>query len=288
MPYLSNTEYGSSAEDLGCGPECKCGPCKAGLSGLDEWYEKERERQPPPSAQSGQSPPQASSAQPLSGWNGSGFGLAYRSPRRRLPVGPAPAIAPAPGRANSPAIDQRVLQDAIRRGVRNLRQLTAAVFFARHPSRRAEWLQIRDRIARPALQQLSTTSRVSVGGPRLSGFSHFGFGEPQPTPVCEPARSDLTTVADDLKLLNRELGKGAKASRLRLQLKRRLLVLDAEVIIRSLDSYIQSGCCEPALKTLESEVNGLPWPVSAGATKARLAKAIVAAQEKARNDRKHC
>ena len=175
-----------------------------------------------------------------------------------------------------------MVQDAIRKGVRNLRQLTAAIFLARHPSLRAEWRQIRDQIARPALQ------RLSPAVPRVNGLSYFGFGEPQTAGVCEPARGDLTAVADDLKLLNRELGKGINGSPRRLELKRQLLVLDVEVIIRSLDSYIESGCCEPRLKTLESEINGMPWPVLAGAIKARLAKAIVAAQEKARKDRKHC
>lgn len=276
MSYSSNIDYGSAPQDLGCGPECKCGPCKSGLSGLDETYVKEQER-----------PPRATPAQPLSGWDRSGVGSGYR-PRRRIPYGPTPAIAPGPGPVNSPAVDQQVVQDAIRRGVRNLRQLTAAIFFARHPAQRAEWVAIRDRIARPALQQLPFVNRPPVNGPRRNGFSRFGLGEPQPTPLCEPAKSDLSTVATDLNFLNRELGKGAGASRVRVELRKRLLDLDADFVIRSLDSYIQSGCCEGQLKTLESEVNGLPWPVSAGATKAKLAKAIIAAQEKARKDRKHC
>lgn len=91
MSYSSNTEYGSALEGLGCGSDCKCGPCKAGLSGT----------------------------------------------------------------ATTPSLDQRVLQDALRRGVRNLRQLTVAIYLARHPEQRAEWVAIRDRIARPALQQIS-------------------------------------------------------------------------------------------------------------------------------------
>ena len=90
MPYLSNFEYGPSETDLGCGPECKCGPCKAGLNGLD---------------------------------------LAD--------------------------MDQRVMQDALRNGVRDLRQITAAIFLARHPSQKAEWVQIRDQIARPALKRFT-------------------------------------------------------------------------------------------------------------------------------------
>jgi len=149
MSYLSNIEYGSSEAALGCGPECSCGPCKAGLHGLDEWYVKEPERRPEPQA----SPP-ASDAQPLSGWERTGP-AGYRGQYRRPPVGPTPAIPPD--------IDQRVVQDALRRGVRNLRHLTAMIFFARHPSRRAEWMEIRDRIARPALQQVAPGNGGFVG-----------------------------------------------------------------------------------------------------------------------------
>lgn len=43
MSYISNIEEGSFEGGLGCGPACKCGPCKSGMSGFDEWYEKEEE-----------------------------------------------------------------------------------------------------------------------------------------------------------------------------------------------------------------------------------------------------
>ena len=137
MAYLSNSEYGSSDESLGCGSECKCGPCSSGLRGLGEWYVKETDSRP--QRQAGKD---SVRAQPLSGWD----------PRR------GPALRPV--RANSPDMDHRLAQDLLRRGVRNLRQLTAAIFFARHPSQRAEWVQIRDRIARPALQQLAGRNGV--------------------------------------------------------------------------------------------------------------------------------
>jgi hypothetical protein len=52
-------------------------------------------------------------------------------------------------------MDQRVMQDALRNGVRDLRQITAAIFLARHPSQKAEWVQIRDQIARPALKRFT-------------------------------------------------------------------------------------------------------------------------------------
>jgi hypothetical protein len=73
-----------------------------------------------------------------------------------------------PGGVNTPDTDQRVVQDALGRGVRNLRQLTAMIFFARHPSQRTEWIEIRDRIARPALQQTARRNGVFInrGGVR--------------------------------------------------------------------------------------------------------------------------
>src|ERR1044071_4896992 len=68
MSYFSNTEESS----LGCGPQCSCGPCKSGLSGLDQHYEKEKtdEDTAPP-------PPGPSSSKRLSGWPKSGLRLGY-------------------------------------------------------------------------------------------------------------------------------------------------------------------------------------------------------------------
>src|SRR6185503_16669555 len=106
MSYLSNIEYGPSEAALGCGPECSCGPCKAGLHGLDEWYVKEPERRP--EAQSAPPGQQSSNAHALSGWDRSAAGTGYRGQYRRTPVGPIPAIPPD--------IDQRVVQEALRRG----------------------------------------------------------------------------------------------------------------------------------------------------------------------------
>src|SRR6185503_10353144 len=41
MSYFSNIEDGPSPSELGCGPECNCGPCKTTMSGLNELYVKE-------------------------------------------------------------------------------------------------------------------------------------------------------------------------------------------------------------------------------------------------------
>lgn len=67
MSYFSSMEDGASLDGLGCGPACNCGPCKSGLSGLSEWYEKEEER---PAATRVRPPQRSSSAEPLNGWNG--------------------------------------------------------------------------------------------------------------------------------------------------------------------------------------------------------------------------
>jgi len=78
MSYFSDIEDPLATEGLGCGAQCKCGPCKSGLNGLDEWYE----RQPDEEAQ-GPAPPPAPMPRPtpssmrLSGWARPGFGFGY-------------------------------------------------------------------------------------------------------------------------------------------------------------------------------------------------------------------
>jgi hypothetical protein len=73
-----------------------------------------------------------------------------------------------------PAIQQQILQSALARGVRNLSQLTAALFFARHPSQRREWVHIREQIVRPALQRAAVNSGIPVRPVGLNGSSNFG------------------------------------------------------------------------------------------------------------------
>jgi hypothetical protein len=119
-------------------------------------------------------------------------------------------------------------------------------------------------------------------------YPRFGLASVPAIPICGAASADLATVAADLTLVNNELAKGAGASPHRLDLKRRLLDLDVNGMIASLDSYIVSGCCEPSLKRLESEVLALPWHVSVDPMRARLLREITAAQGRARKDFKHC
>jgi hypothetical protein len=304
MSYISNIEEGSFEGGLGCGPACKCGPCKSGMSGLDEWYEKETADEPAevptPKAPSQSEPRSEASPQSksLKGWIPSGIGLGYYGQ-------PGPG-GPEVGPQTSSSVEQRLVQDAVRRGTRNSRQLSNIIFFARHPSRRgspilaneggliAEWRQIREHIVLPALRQMfgptnGVVERRRVGRPRPLGSPRFGFGEPPAAPVCASARNDLAAVANDLNLINNELAKGIfLSSPVRLALKKQLLDSDANGMIAALDTYIASGCCEPALKTLETEVQALPWPASVGPTKAKLLKEIVAAQGRARKDFKHC
>jgi hypothetical protein len=84
------------------------------------------------------------------------------------------------------------------------------------------------------------------------------------------------------------LARGAGASAVRLTLKRKLLDTDVDGMIHALDFYIESGCCEPSLKTLESEIQALPWAPIVVPTRARLLSEISAAQTRARKDFKHC
>ena len=86
-------------------------------------------------------------------------------PARPVPLA-SPPQPPAPGPRGGLSSRVRLIQDAIRRGIRDLELLTALVFNARHPERagrppqphepalRQEWLHIRDHWVRPALERL--------------------------------------------------------------------------------------------------------------------------------------
>src|SRR3989442_14077917 len=155
MSYLfSDVADRLFAGGSGCGPECGCHSCQSAAGGLHQWYEKEEEEEasaqltPPP--QSG--PPRAVSArsQPLHGSypSGSRLGLYYPSrlgffsqdqeaaqtspeTQEALPGSSSPG-----GPTYSPDPESVFLQDAIRRGIRDINQLTTMIFLARHPSLR--------------------------------------------------------------------------------------------------------------------------------------------------------
>ena len=114
MSYFSNTED-QLLGGLGCGSKCSCGPCKSGMSGFDEWYEKEGADEPaeptPPRAPSRSQPPIRATPQAgsLKGWDWSGIGLGYyglpravvqlhglAQPRGPLPQPVIPRTRPVP------------------------------------------------------------------------------------------------------------------------------------------------------------------------------------------------
>ena len=342
MSYFS-AEEPMLGNPLGCGPECNCGPCRSGMNGFNEWYEKDEDDEPPfevmtPGA------PQNNIQPPLSGWYGRGLGfysLGEETPAPAPGTVPTPEPAqtapdqgpgsqpepahqqepspPPPSREGAPTeskpqtadqnrleADLRLIRESLSRGIRNLKRLTDIVFFDRHPNLKDssawssdsalfdEWRQIREEIVLPEFRR-SVRSRPRIVyryRPRpvrrrgLHGYPGLGyFAAP---PVCDAARRDLEAVGDDLKLIQRELARGAGASPTRLNLKRQLLDLEVDGMIRSLDAYIATGCCEPSLQVLESEIHGLGWPPLTIPTKTRLVGEIVAARARARKDFKHC
>ena len=329
MSYFSNNEEQSFGSWLGCGKGCSCGPCRSGLSGFGERYEREEEEEELP-------PPAVPGAAPLNGWYGSG--LSYygfdeaESPAPDIPESPAPesgtpgseAASPhappsspptaepttetpsASAQPSSPDAEQELIQEALRSGIRNPWQLVDVVFFARHPGRKStpikpnetellsERQHIRLRMVLPALRQLMSLRRppirrrIVVRPRRMRRAGRLGFAGVPSSPVCGAARRDLTAVELDIDLINREVARGAGASARRLDLKKRLLDSDVNGMIRSLDAYIATGCCEPSLKTLAAEVNSLPWHVSVVPIRMKLQREIIAAQGRARRDTTHC
>lgn len=115
-----------------------------------------------------------------------------------------------------------------------------------------------------------------------------GLGQPA-SPSCNAAVSDLELLSIILRRLNRSLNESPRNPG-RISRLKRLVGLQVSSIISVLDNYIKEGCCEPSLKTLETQVDKLPWtqdrPVQE--QKDKLVKAIQKSQEKARKDFDHC
>jgi len=303
MSYFSpdQSELGSG---LGCGPTCNCGPCRSGATGLGQRYEAEEK-----------------DGLGFGYYGGYGYGrYGDEEQQSEAESAPAPAPVPEPARtearpvaeqrpiaaeSSSPEADQGLLREALSRGIRSPRRLTDIIFFARHPELKEnpawanngalldEWRQIRERLVVPEMRRrFAPHPRIiryrRISAARFHGPPHFGFGYFAAPPVCESARRDLDTIAFDVKIINNELAKGAGLSPRRLSLKQDLLNQDVDSMISSLDSHIASGCCEPALKTVEADVNSMPWPALVAATKSKLITEIIAAQDRARKDFKHC
>jgi len=246
MSYFSAEGTGLESS-LGCGSECKCGPCRSGISGLNEWYEKEEEderetnTQGTPRYQTVAPPPQLSGYD----WFRGSFGYygdddtpAATEPEPaantdQQPAQPEQKPVAAEQRPTStesrPVIDESILRDAIGHRIRNPKRLTDILFFARHADLRGsttwandaalldEWRQIRNDIVIPELRRsvvprYRPVVRRRMRHPRLHGFPNNGLGYFAAPPVCEPARRDLAAVATDLNLINNELARGPGAS----------------------------------------------------------------------------
>jgi hypothetical protein len=118
-------------------------------------------------------------------------------------------------------------------------------------------------------------------------LTNQGLGQSETS--CEPAQVDIAQLADYLTWLSNELRKNPPNPK-KTALLKRLVELEVGAIILSFRSYIEAGCCEPALKDLELQANKLPWPTEKDLQKQRgkLIDAIQKAQGKAQKDFKHC
>jgi hypothetical protein len=108
-------------------------------------------------------------------------------------------------------------------------------------------------------------------------------------PICDGAQSDLGNLGFQLRLLNEELRKPTPDPG-RVRILKDLVIVWVDQIISNLNAYIASGCCEPHLDVLQSQVSALPWPgdQEVQGARSRLINAIQAAKVRARGDHEHC
>src|SRR5262245_29482248 len=100
MAYFSADEP-MLGNPLGCGPSCSCGPCRSGMSGFNEWYEKEEEDDEPPFQVVTAGARANNMRQPLNGWYGGG-GLGFFRLGEEAPATPPEGAAP-PDQAPPPS-----------------------------------------------------------------------------------------------------------------------------------------------------------------------------------------
>lgn len=81
------------------------------------------------------------------------------------------------------------------------------------------------------------------------------LGEP---PTCDPAEHSLERLAGSLKMFKKETDK-TYPDAARLKRLGTLVGMDADNLSANLADFIDRGCCEPELKTLEAQVQALPW-----------------------------
>ena len=120
-------------------------------------------------------------------------------------------------------------------------------------------------------------SRVTWPGDRDA--VPLGLGEPAAAPRCAAAELDVFLLDSILKRLTSQ----PTDSKL-LDLRKRAV----ESTIKALPTFVEQGCCEPHLKTLENDVQNLPWQTGHDPLRKRLVDAIRGAQKRARKDFKHC
>ncbi len=164
MAYLRNEDEAWGTAGLGCGPDCKCGPCRAKLSGFGERYipadddeDEEPEQVPPGDDEAPDRTPDSAptpSAKPggraalQQGARGrrrqqasrlGGYSLAYWAPALggwgRFGAAESPGPFDFYDGFGAASTEQALLLAAIRRGERNLNKLTDMLFYARHPER---------------------------------------------------------------------------------------------------------------------------------------------------------
>jgi hypothetical protein len=81
------------------------------------------------------------------------------------------------------------------------------------------------------------------------------LGEP---PTCDPAEHSLERLAGSLKMFKKETDK-TYPDAARLKRLGTLVVMDADTLSANLADFIDRGCCEPELQTLEAQGQALPW-----------------------------
>jgi hypothetical protein len=87
-------------------------------------------------------------------------------------------------------------------------------------------------------------------------LANEGLGQLQP--VCEAAAYNLEKLTTSLKMFKKETEKTYGDPK-RLKALGTLIVADAQDLADRLADYIDGGCCEEELKTLEAQVQALPW-----------------------------
>src|ERR1700675_3267451 len=96
MSYFS-AEKPTLGSWLGCGPDCNCGPCRSGVSGFNEWYERDEEDEPVEIRRPGPPPNQTRPVREgLSGWDWSRVRFGYYGQEDTPSAAPDPGSIPAP------------------------------------------------------------------------------------------------------------------------------------------------------------------------------------------------